>query len=104
MILNYKHLITKENINKFTKNYVEEITFYDDYAYVKFFRESMGPSPEFHIDDYTFKGINYTSHYDLSENWRKFILKQLSTEEKKKYVETYNQSLDDLKIGENNLT
>lgn len=103
MNLNYKQLITKENINEFTKNHVEEIEFTESYAYVKFFRDSMGPSPEFHVDDFEFIGINYTSSYDLSEKWRKFIIKQLTNDEKKKYIETYNNSLEDLKIDENNL-
>ena len=103
MSLNYKYLITTENINSFTKNHVEKIEFTDGYAYVKFFRESMGPSPEFHVDDFSFVGINYTQQYDLSENWRKFILKQLSKEEKTIYIKTYNDSLDSLKIDENTL-
>ena len=103
MNLDYKYLMTKENINNFTKNYVEEISFANSCAYVKFFRDGMGPSPEFHIDDFTFVGINYTRGYDLSGQWRKFIIKQLTNDEKKKYIDLFNQSLENLKIDEHNL-
>ncbi len=98
MSLNYKEYITKEKIEKFTKQPIAELKFDEKSAYVRLFSESMGPSPEFHVDDYNFKGINYTSSYDLSKKWQKFMLLSLPKEKGDKYIDDYNRYLDSQKI------
>ena len=86
----YHSFITKEKIEEFTTDVVAEIKFKGDYFYVKFYTDYMGPSPEFHVDDFTFKGINSYSYMDESKNLREFMVKSLPSELKEKYIETFN--------------
>ena len=99
MSILYKSFITKEKIEEFTTDAVAEIKIKDDYFYVKFFADYMGPSPEFYVDDFTFKGINSYSYMDVSKNWRKFMVKTLPDELKQKYIETFNTQLDNEKLS-----
>lgn len=103
MSLNYKHYITEENLNEFALNNVNVIKEKDDYYYVKFYGRGMGPSPEFHVTDYTFKGINSYQSFDLSKEWRNYMLRIISPSKRKEYAEEYNRQIDNLKISTDDL-
>ena len=98
MSLIFKETITKEKIEKFTKKKVAELKFDEKSAYVKLETETMGPNPEFTVDDYTFEGINYTSSCDLSVKWRKFMLMQLSKNRGDEYIDNFDKYLNSLRI------
>lgn len=98
----YHSFITKEKIEEFTTDAVAEIKFKGDYFYVKFYTDYMGPSPEFHVDDFTFKGINRFAYVDLSKNWRKFMLENLPEDIKVNYMNTFNSLLDNDKLSLDN--
>ncbi len=98
----YHSFITKEKIEEFTTDAVAEMKFMVDYIYVKFYTDYMGPSPEFHVDDFTFKGINRFAYMDLSKNWRDFMVESLPHGLKEKYIETFNTMLDNQKLSLNN--
>lgn len=94
----FHSFITKEKIEEFTADAVNEIKFQGDYFYVKFYTDYMGPSPEFHVDDFSFKGINSFSYIDLSKNWREFMLASLPDAVKVRYMKEFNALLDNEKL------
>jgi len=102
MSIIYKSYISKEKIEEFTTDAVAEMKLKDDYFYIKFYPDYMGPSPEFHVDDFTFKGINTYAYMDVSKNWRKYMVSTLPNDLKAKYVETYNAILDSEKLSLDN--
>ena len=103
MSLNYKKYITEETINEFTSEYVNEIKEKENHIYVKLYRVGMGPSPEFHVTDYTFKGINSYQSFDLSKEWINHMLHIIPPSKRKDYAEEYNRQIDNLKIPTNEL-
>jgi len=99
MSMLYKSFISKEKIEEFAADAVAEFKPKEEYIYVKFYIDCMGPSPEFHVDDFSFKGINRCQCIDLSKNWRKFMVNILPDELKEKYVEAFNSKLDREKLS-----
>ena len=103
MSMEYQEYINTETIEKFTQEGVCNIKFTSKYVYVMLYPAGMGPCPEFHVDDFTFKGINSYSSQDFSNAWRNFFAKELPKEIRTEYVKTFNQMLDNEKLDVNSL-
>lgn len=103
MQLDYKEYITKENLTEFLMRDVDEIKEKEDYIYVKFYGQGMGPSPEFHVTDFSFKGINSYHSFDLSKEWLTFMIRILNPSLRIEYADKYNKYIDSLKISTDNI-
>ena len=89
---------TKESIEQFLNNPIEEFKSNETDTYIKVSVDFFGPAPEFVYDDFTFKGINTYSNYDYSVHWRKYVVTKLNKSDQKVYVEEFNSNLDNQKL------
>ena len=102
MSLEFREFITKENVEEFVLSYASEFTEKEDYFYVKFYNQYMGPSPEFQVTDFTFKGINSYHSFDLSDKWRTHMLRTINPSLRKEYIKKFNEHLDNSKLSDAN--